>query len=409
MRIRIISIITITCLINCLMTIPSFAYFNRGTVYLELGQSQVSLNQGKSISLSVTIDPIQEQQLPGCGMAECPQSCGNSGCLNENGECTCGGTIYKTYYSSVTASSGNSSVATASYSNGSLKITGVGPGKTTVSVIGQMRQYTDCTKKIIVTVSGDSSQGGSISQAHSKSADQGQNAMKPQDNKDEVKVTEVGEKDKAIVDEKNEESAEQDNKGSDVIQTKRGKFEMVKIDESTDTKSFLENAISDGHYVTFQKKTRDNVDYSWTFNGKKMTSAETIDLGVKVGNTYPEKLSKKLKGINVVYMGFDYKGRLPGSAEIYINVSDTFPKDCTLYLYHYDASSDKLEQISDQIKVENGYATFTIDHCSDYFLSDSAIHAGALNKSLIAVSAGMALFCVISLAVMIRKRKRIES
>ena len=68
--------------------VPSLAYFNRGAVQISLSQTSISIDKGASASVSVTIDPIKEDQLPGCGMAECPQTCGSSGCLNENGECT---------------------------------------------------------------------------------------------------------------------------------------------------------------------------------------------------------------------------------------------------------------------------------------------------------------------------------
>ena len=108
-RKKLLALLCAAALMQCLFTVPSFAYFNRGTVSMQLGQSSINLAAGKSASVSVTIDPIKEQQLPGCGMAECPQSCGNTGCLNEYGECTCGGTSYQTYYSGVKAVSGNSS------------------------------------------------------------------------------------------------------------------------------------------------------------------------------------------------------------------------------------------------------------------------------------------------------------
>ena len=108
-------------------------------------QLAVSVAAGRSVSVSAAVDP-EEQQLPGCGMPECPQSCGNTVCLNEYGECTCGGTTYQTYYSDVKAVSGNSSVATVSYGGRNATRRGVSAGKTTVTVTGSMRQYTSTTK-----------------------------------------------------------------------------------------------------------------------------------------------------------------------------------------------------------------------------------------------------------------------
>ena len=105
------------------LSLESEAYFNRGSVSLSLGQKSVSLAAGSSASVSAAVDPIKQDQLPGCGMAECPQTCGD-GCLNESGECMCAGTEYKTYYADVSAASSDASVASASWENGTLTITG---------------------------------------------------------------------------------------------------------------------------------------------------------------------------------------------------------------------------------------------------------------------------------------------
>ena len=108
----------------------AWAYFDRGPVKVNAAQSNVSVAVGKSITVSVSTSPSSDKQLPGCGMAECPQSCGEKNCLNADGECTCAGTTYKTYYTDVNVSLGNSSVAKASYSNGVLTIKGVSAGET---------------------------------------------------------------------------------------------------------------------------------------------------------------------------------------------------------------------------------------------------------------------------------------
>ncbi len=75
-KMRFLALICAAVLVQCLLAAPSFAYFNRGTVSLQLGQSAVSVAAGRSVSVSAAVDPIKEQQLPGCGMPECPQSCG---------------------------------------------------------------------------------------------------------------------------------------------------------------------------------------------------------------------------------------------------------------------------------------------------------------------------------------------
>ena len=106
-------IFVMALLITGVMTCSdSFAYFQRGSVGVYAGQSSVSVSQGGSAAVSLSFSPASSSQLPGCGMAECPQICGEKDCLDANGECKCAGTTYMTYYASANAYSSNTSVAT---------------------------------------------------------------------------------------------------------------------------------------------------------------------------------------------------------------------------------------------------------------------------------------------------------
>lgn len=78
---------------------PALAYFSKPAVGVYFGSSSLSLTTGSSGTVSVSVDMWSEQQLPGCGMAECPQACGNlttpdgvlGGCLSGDGWCQCSG------------------------------------------------------------------------------------------------------------------------------------------------------------------------------------------------------------------------------------------------------------------------------------------------------------------------------
>lgn len=136
----------------CTFGISASAYFDRGSVAVTVGETAVTVKQGQKLSVSVSVDPSKDDQLPGCGMAECPQICGEMGCFNEKGDCQCAGVEYKTYYADVAAKSSNAAVATASCSSGVLSIKGISPGKATITVKGSLRQYRDGAKTIDVTV-----------------------------------------------------------------------------------------------------------------------------------------------------------------------------------------------------------------------------------------------------------------
>jgi hypothetical protein len=89
-----------------------------------------------------------------CGMDGCPSTCGD-GCLNADGQCTCAGTDYTTYLTSVAVQSSDPTVVTASYSGGVLTITAGKAGTANVTVTGQLRKYTDGAATVQVTSSAD--------------------------------------------------------------------------------------------------------------------------------------------------------------------------------------------------------------------------------------------------------------
>lgn len=409
---KIIPVICIALLLQCIVTVPSFAYFNRGTVSMQLGQTNVSIPEGKSVSVSVTVDPIKEQQLPGCGMAECPQSCGNTGCLNEYGECTCGGTAYQTYYSSVKAVSGNSSVASASYANGTLTIRGVAAGKTNITVTGSMRQYTDCSRTVSVTVTSSGSPGKAEQPA------KGGTAAAGGDDPDGAVISDVkvsdedelqgygsdGSGDEGGAGEGGAEGA-QPGEDSEILTTKRGTYEIVTLKTDTDVKAHLQAAADNQRFVTFQEKQGDNVNYSWTFDGRKIEAAEDIDLSLDISEELPENYRAKIGGANGLYLQFAHDGSLPAEAEMYVKVSSVFEDGRSLKLYLCSGDGATLE--AEDIAVENGYVTFDVDHCSSYVLTDGELSEGGspVPVPLIVLIAAAAVIIAAAVLLLIRRRK----
>ena len=55
-------------LLFLMQTIPAYAYFDRGTVSVSLGQSEVDLTSGDGANVTVSFSPSSSDQLPGCGM-----------------------------------------------------------------------------------------------------------------------------------------------------------------------------------------------------------------------------------------------------------------------------------------------------------------------------------------------------
>lgn len=127
------------------------AYYELAPVSIDLGQAQVDVTAGSSRTIACSIDPESERQLPGCGMEECPEGCGE-GCMNDKGWCTCAGNSYETYDTKVSVTSSAPTVASASYADGSLKVVGKAAGTAVLTITAKLAKHVDATATVKVTV-----------------------------------------------------------------------------------------------------------------------------------------------------------------------------------------------------------------------------------------------------------------
>lgn len=369
-----------TVLMFAVMATSAFGYFDRGPVKVTAAQNNVSVVAGKSVTVSISTSPSSDKQLPGCGMAECPQTCGEKNCLNADGECTCAGTTYQTYYTDVNVSSSNSSVAKASYSNGVLTIKGVSAGETDIKITAMLRQYTSTSDTIHVIVSGASNNTNT-------NINTNQNGNKQNPTTGSVEVVTPTEENT----EENTQQPAQTDIQNYTVNSDKGLIHFVQIQDGVMGKTDMEAVMGKEESVVFQKKdTSGTVLYSWEFSGKNLKQPEDIDFNIKVENTLPENLKNMVKG-NSLYVDFAHDGNLPGTATVNIQVSDLFNTDSVLNLYYYNEETGELELTAEQLKTENGYVSFSVDHCSSYVLTD-----GDLTETT-----GYALWIIIIAAVLV--------
>lgn len=160
--VRLAGIISAVMLLAGTFTVPSFAYIERGDVEIS-GKSSYTLKVGETAELGIS--PYAEEHLPGCGMDDCPDVCGEKNCLIEGPsgqlECVCRGLDYVMYYADVEAVSSDDSVASVEYDDdGTVVITAESAGTAEITVNARFREYNDAEKTVTVTVEDDENSGG---------------------------------------------------------------------------------------------------------------------------------------------------------------------------------------------------------------------------------------------------------
>lgn len=149
-----------------------------------------------------------------------------------------------------------------------------------------------------------------------------------------------------------------------------------------------------------------NLTYSWQFektDEKNNSVKENLILDINLRLS----LDSDTDGANAIddavdqkklIVSFDHHGKLPSRATVRINVSDKFKDNEKLYLYYYNPEKDQIEFIQKDLKVTDGYVEFTIDHCSDYFLTGAVVNNAVNNPkniNLIIIGLGVIVFILI--------------
>lgn len=139
---------------------------------LTADETDVTVGVDESVTVAIDAEPWEDEQLPGCEMAECPETCGEKDCLTEDGlNCKCAGMDWETYETEITVSSSDPGVATASYNDQEVEIKGVGEGTATITVTGTLREWKKDRAQIAVTVASEGDDGDDGSGDDSGSGD----------------------------------------------------------------------------------------------------------------------------------------------------------------------------------------------------------------------------------------------
>jgi hypothetical protein len=369
-----------------MLPVPAWAYYSLAPVQVYLGSSSLSLTSGDSASIGCGLSIASEGQTIGCGMAECPQGCGDlttpsgvkGGCADANGWCTCMGTAYSTYYTNVAVYSDNPGVARASYSGGVLNVVGYGAGSATLTVTASLRQHNDATAYVTVHVSdpapsssGGTSGGSATSEGASVS---GTAASASGDPAAAVTVSPTG------VPAASATVAATDEKNETVVQAADGtKALIVQANDAANCADELAQiAGTDGSCTFWTGSSSDKPDISWTFKGRDLDPAGNLnmDLDVTVSEKGTGAVADALANAkDSLVMEWKHTGALPGKATVYVRTSGKYADGTSLSLYCFDDATQKFDLVKSGVAVANGYASFDMDHCSTWVLSTDDLTA----------------------------------
>lgn len=405
---------TVACaaLIVCLSPLSqAIAYYNFGTVSVSTGSTSLSVTVGSSVSTSVSVSPSSDSQTLGCGMAKCPQVCTDDDvieagytCFDSNGQCTCAGKSYSTYYPELAASSSDSTVATAYVSGNTLVVTGVAAGTATITLDASLRQWTSSSTSVSVTVtaasssssssgsssssssgSGSSSSGSSSSSSSgsgssssssgsssSGSSSSGSSSSSSSSSSADVTIPEEAESTDSVDDELNET----------VVETVAGTVYIVENNDYLDTAEELAKIAGSesDQLIIWAGASSDHPDYSWTFTGATldenspyMSFDPTIELSSMGTGDVANIMEQANSGL---VLEFAHDGELPGTASIYVLADAYFDDGTELALYCFDEDERCFVAAdAEAVSVVDGYASFEIDHCSTWALSDEDLSA----------------------------------
>ncbi len=120
--------------------------------------------------------------------------------------------------------------------------------------------------------------------------------------------------------------------------------------------------------------------YTCTIDGQYLAhfseSITAYDLGLSMEKN--QALSDAAGGNDVYQLHFSHEGQLPGKFTYKIKATASKPGD-TVYLYYYYDQAGVIEGKQACVVDQDGYISFDIYHCSDYFISDKIV-AGAVGS-----------------------------
>ena len=191
--------------------------------------------------------------------------------------------------------------------------------------------------------------------------------------------------------------------------------EVILADEVEKNEKVKITKTENQEYITYNVIDYErDLTYTWDFIKDKAKSIKenilmdvNLRLNIDTINSEDTKEIDERVEQNKLIVSFDHHGSLPLNAKVKVNVEDKFKNNEDLYLYYYNPESKEIEFIEKDIMVKDGYATFEISHCSDYFLTAAVVNDAVNNpKSLNYIIIGLGAVVVVLIAITLVQSKK---
>lgn len=154
-------------------------------------------------------------------------------------------------------------------------------------------------------------------------------------------------------------------------------------------------------------------DYSWTFDGKELTEDSapldaTIHLDEQVTESDRQQIAAAAETEDVVPFTFAHHGKLPGTAQISLQLEADYAGQL-VGVYYLNDSGEAVLQDSATVS-DTGVLTFSTDHCSLWFIQplemdDGLLHSTAADWLPWVIAGGAVLLVAAAVIVILLRRK----
>lgn len=203
-----------------------------------------------------------------------------------------------------------------------------------------------------------------------------------------------------------------------VVLVIKSNFEQATASEETlvsNTGTKIMKSEGDSYISYIVEDYERNLTYTWSFpktekHNNNIKEDLFIDINLRLSidaiTSTTNEINNKVDQ-NKLIVSFDHHGELPETATVRINVKDKFEDGEKLYLYYYNEETKQIEYIEDGLKVKDGYVEFSIEHCSDYFLTATIVQEAVNNpKNINYIIIGLGVVVLLLIAATLKQSKK---